>query len=209
MSPISRSLDYYAASLFSVTSQQSNRFSRALDKVRQVVGELNFPLAIAGGLAGIEHGTGVTTLNVDLVVPAGRADEFAEAAVNAGLVWISRSKAGWHRLEFSDPEGNVAIECLPAGERSPRDPADAPPIPEPSDLGVTSGLGYAALPGWALMKLVANRDKDRYHLGEAIKHFDESTIASVVQVLRAQPERYLQEFQRLLRTRHDEDPRNW
>jgi hypothetical protein len=206
---LSPSLDFYAAGLIAVTCNESNRFGRALERLRQLASGLDFPIAIAGGLAGLVHGTGVTTLDIDVVIPSGRADQFAEAAEHAGFRWVRRSAAGWHRLEFDDPEGIVPIECLPAGQNSPRDPVDAPPIPEPTELGVTTGLGYADLPGWVLMKLTAARDKDRYHLGEAIKHWDEAAIASIVQKLRHYPQRYLNQFQKLIQTARDEDSRNW
>ena len=205
----SLTLEFLTAGIVSVNATQPNRFTRALDVLRRIVDSVGFPVAIVGGLAGIRHGTNVTTLDIDIVLPSGKADEFARAAIEHGFNWTNRSIAGWHRLEFPDPDGVVLIECLPAGQNSPRDPEDAPPIPEPSDLGVVSGLGYADLPGWVLMKLVANRDKDRYHLGEAIKHFDESAVASVVQKLRNQPARYLSEFQRLLQNSLDEDSTNW
>ncbi|WP_430452799.1 hypothetical protein [Rhodopirellula europaea] len=167
------------------------------------------PIAVAGGLAGIQHQTGVTTLDIDLVIPSGRSDEFGCAAETAGFRWINRSDNGWHRFVVDDVEGEVSIECLPAGKNSPRDAEDAPPIPEPEELGVSSGLGYANLTGWVLMKLVANRDKDRYHLAEAVKQMDEAKIAMVVQHLRKYPTRYLREFQRILQACQDEDSRNW
>jgi hypothetical protein len=202
-------LDRYLSSLVAMNPGQSNRFTRALQKIEQLVTKLEMSVAIEGGLAGIEHNTGVTTLDIDLVIPSGRADEFGQAAEASGLRWTHRSRNGWHQFVFDDPDGEVTIECLPAGQNSPRDPSDAPPIPEPSELGVTRGLGYANLTGWVLMKLVANRDKDRYHLGEAIKRMDEAKIASIVQRLRDHPERYLQEFHRILKSSHDEDSRDW
>ncbi len=192
-----------------MTSGGSNRFSRALDRLQQLAASLDFPLAVAGGLAGIVHGTGVTTLDIDVVIPGGKADSFARAAEEMGFRWVRHSAAGWHRLEFQDPEGAVPVKCLPAGQKSPRDPADAPPIPEPAELGVATGFGYADLPGWVLMKLVAGRDKDRYHLGEAIKRLDERAIAAIVLRLRPYPARYLNEFQKLVQTAHDEDSSNW
>jgi hypothetical protein len=34
---------------------------------------------------------------------------------------------------------------------------------------VASGLGYASFAAWVALKLVANREKDRYHMIEALK----------------------------------------
>ncbi|EMI24776.1 hypothetical protein [Rhodopirellula europaea] len=202
-------LEQYLSSLLAMTPGQNNRFTRALQQIERLADQLEMSIAVAGGLAGLQHETGVTTLDIDLVIPSGRADEFGRAAESAGFRWVNRSDNGWHRFVLDDPEGEVSIECLPAGKNSPRDAADAPPIPEPGELGVLQGIGYANLTGWVLMKLVANRDKDRYHLGEAVKRMDEAKVATVVQHLRKYPLRYLQEFHRILQASQDQDSTNW
>jgi len=70
-------------------------------------------------------------------------------------------------------------------------------------------LGYASFAGWAAMKLVAGRDKDRYHLVEALKHADQASVAAIVEWLRPLPPRYLHELQRLLRAAEEENQENW
>lgn len=202
-------LAYYLDSVTALDPESPNRFARALQLIERLAERLGMPVAVVGGLAGLHHGTGVTTLDIDVVIASGRADDFAAAAESEGLRWVNRSRNGWHRLVFSDPTGEVVIECIPAGQNSPRDPLDAPPVPEPSELGITQGLGFANLPGWTLLKLVADRDKDRYHLSEAVKSWDEAQLGSVVAHLRHYPQRYLHEFQRIVQRSRDEDPRNW
>ena len=59
------------------------------------------------------------------------------------------------------------------------------------------------------MKLVANRDKDRYHLIEALKQADQSQIAEVVQRLRPLDARYLKEFERLVKSAEEENQEKW
>lgn len=199
----------YLNSLLVISPGKSNQFTRALDRIDQIAREVKMPIAIGGGLAGIHHNTGVTTMDIDLVVPSGRADELASAFERAGFRWVNRSPNGWHRFVFDDSEGEVEVEFLPAGQNSPRDPDDAPSIPEPSELGVQAGIDYADLPGWMLMKLVANRDKDRYHMGEAVKHVSETQVASIVARLRNHPPRYLAEFHRILQCSRDEDSTDW
>jgi hypothetical protein len=100
-------------------------------------------------------------------------------------------------------------EVIPAGKRSPRDPPLAPPIPTPQELGVEHGLGFASFADWVAMKLVANRDKDRYHLGEALRRATPDQVASVVQRLRALDPSYLREFERLLRAAEAENSDRW
>jgi len=109
----------------------------------------------------------------------------------------------------ADAEGTVEIQIVPEGENSPRDPPHAPPNPSPQALGVEQGLGYASLPGWVAMKLVANRDKDRYHLIESFKRATPEQIAEIVVHLRTLPPVYLKEFERLVRAAEDENQENW
>ena len=59
------------------------------------------------------------------------------------------------------------------------------------------------------MKLVAGRDKDRYHLIESLKRAPQADIAEVVQRLRPLDPSYLREFQRLLRLAEEENQEDW
>jgi hypothetical protein len=54
------------------------------------------------------------------------------------------------------------------------------------------------------MKLVAAREKDRYHLVEALKHMNEAGISEVVRLLRPLHPSYLKEFERLVRAAEEE-----
>jgi hypothetical protein len=76
-------------------------------------------------------------------------------------------------------------------------------------LGAERGLGYASFAGWVQMKLVAARDKDRYHLIESLKQAPAEQIAEAVQALRSLHPSYLAEFNRLLRAAQDENRENW
>jgi hypothetical protein len=144
-----------------------------------------------------------------VVVPAEKLAAVLTEATSCGLTVKHASDDGWHRLAFADAQGEVDIEVVPARRNSPRDPAYAPPTPSPQELGVERGLGYASFAGWAVLKLVANRDKDRYHLVEALKHASEADVAVVVQRLRPLDPSYLKEFERLLRAAENEKQDNW
>jgi hypothetical protein len=197
-------VDYLARSIRAVTSADDNPFSRAMAALARVAEAVPTPIAIVGGLAGIHYGSGVTTLDIDIVVETSRAAEIVEQAVRNGFRVHRSSPDGWATLLFPDTAGELTIEVLPAGGKTPRDPADAPPIPTPQQLGVKSGLDFASFGAWVSMKLVANRDKDRYHITEALKHADESRIAAAIVELRKLPRRYLTEFVRLVRNAEDE-----
>jgi hypothetical protein len=198
-----------AAAVRAVEGREVNQFTRALEALERLAAAIDGPLALVGGLAGIHHRAVVTTLDIDVVVSADKLDAVIAAAGNCGLIVKHASNDGWHRLAFADDKGEVDIEIVPAGQKSPRDPAYAPATPSPQELGVEQGLGYASFAGWAALKLVANRDKDRYHLIEALKQASETDIAGVVIRLRPLDPVYLKEFQRLVQAAEDEKQEEW
>lgn len=202
-------LDRRTACVRAVRGGAVNQFSRALDVLRQVAENAATPVVIVGGLAAIHHGVPVITVDVDVVVAPATSQRFLAQARERGLTVERESPQGWHHLVYHDVEGDVDIEVIPAGQRSPRDPPYAPPIPTPQELGVEQGLGYASFADWVAMKLVANREKDRYHLGEALRRATAAQIASVVQRLRALDPSYLREFERLLRAAEAENSHHW
>ena len=186
-----------------------NQFSRATEALECLALAMDCPIAIVGGLAAIQYRASVTTTDIDIVVPRDKLQALIAAAPKHGLNVLRESPHGWHQLEFPDADGSVRIEVVPPGENSPRDPEHAPSNPSPQDLGVTTGVGYASFAGWVAMKLVANRDKDRYHLIEALKQAEEGQIAEAVVQLRTMHPSYLAEFHRLVRAAEDESQENW
>lgn len=101
------------------------------------------------------------------------------------------------------------MEVIPAGQTSPRDPVFAPPTPTPPELGVSSGLDFASFAAWVVLKLVANRDKDRYHLVESLKHATAEEVAAVVVRLKTLDSSYLREFKRLVDAAEQERQDEW
>ncbi|MFO7906959.1 MAG: hypothetical protein R6U98_30160 [Pirellulaceae bacterium] len=199
----------WASALRAVTNHESNPFSRAVETLSRVAEAMGSPIAIVGGLAGIHYRAMITTVDIDIVVLGDQLDVLLATAPEHGLAVKKRSAEGWHTLVYRDEEGEVAIEVVPEGRNSPRDPEQAPPIPTPQSLGVEQGLGFASFPGWVSMKLVANRDKDRYHVVEALKEASQPRIADVVERLRGMPPEYLKEFTRLVRVAEQENQKNW
>jgi hypothetical protein len=193
-----------AAAIRAVRGTEVNAFTEAVDALTRAAAAADTPVAIVGGMAGIRHRALVTTVDIDIVVSLGGMAAFLQAAETQGLSIKTRAADGWHSLEYRHGSEAVAIEVLPEGGRTPRDPADAPSIPHPHDLGVERGLGYASFPAWVSLKLVSNRDKDRYHLVEALKAASPEEIAACVVAVRKLPKRYLAEFERLVRAAEDE-----
>jgi hypothetical protein len=202
-------LFHRAAAIRAVQGAAMNVFSAALESLQRVSERLNSPIAIVGGLAGILHQAVVTTLDIDVVVDRDRLDDFVRECEADGMEVRQRSEHGWHKLTFRHESESVSIEVIPEGEKSPRDPDFAPPTPGPQELGVAQGLGYANFAGWVAMKLVANRDKDRYHLVEALKKASLGQTAEAVVKLRTMHPSYLREFERLMRAAEDENQENW
>jgi len=199
-----------AASVRAVTRGEVNRFTQCIERLQGIAQEIDSPIAIAGGLAAIRHGAKVTTLDVDIVVSRDKLEEILAVAPRHGFTVRRRSPNGWHLLRFPHPEEDVDVHVIPEGEKSPRDPPGAPTNPSPRELGVESGVGYAEFAPWVQMKLVAAREKDRYHLVEVLKDRSEKDIAEVVTRLRKLGPAYLREFERLVRAAEDEkDQENW
>jgi hypothetical protein len=209
ISQMLETLHQLAAPLAAVRGGVVNRFTRAMNALRRVAEKADAPLAIVGGLAAIHHGVSVATLDIDIVVASDQLDQLLEAAIEEGFVVKRRSPRGWHALEFPDVEGAVSVEFIPSGEKSPRDPDYAPPTPSPSELGVPAGLDFATFPAWVALKLVANRDKDRYHVMEALKRATPDQVASVVVRLRPFHPSYLSEFERMVRAAESEQHDSW
>ncbi len=193
-----------AAPIRAVRGTEMNIFAQAVARLELAANESGTPVAVVGGLAAIRHGVLVTTIDIDIVVARDGMSDFLQAVQRHGLTVKRDSTEGWHLLEFRYGAEAVGIEIVPEGGRTPRDPVDAPLVPHPRELGVVAGLDYASFASWVALKLVANRDKDRYHVVEALKLATPDQIAACVVQLRTMPPRYLIEFERLVRDAEDE-----
>lgn len=188
-----------ASALRFVQCGEPNRFARAVDALRRTAESIDGPLAIVGGLAGIAHHAALMTSDIDVVVPRGLVDAFLMEGEKQGITLTLPSPDGWHRLVFRDTEGDVPLSILPEGGRCPRDPADAPRVPSPNALEVNQGVGYASFAGWVILKLVADRPKDRFHLIECFRRAELEQLTSTRFGLQSVPGRYQSEFERLVR----------
>lgn len=181
-----------------VTAGEQNRFTRAFDALQKLALSIPTPIAIVGGLGAIRYGYPAITEDIDVVIARDRLDDVLRIAPQFGFRLQWRSKSGWHTLAFEDVEINI----VPEGGRA-RDAAPTA-IPGPQALGVTTGLGYAGLPGWVELKLSSGRTKDRTHVVEVLKQSSDAQIAEIQAHIAQVDSGYLQLLSRLIADAQDE-----
>lgn len=178
-------------SVRAVNGKEQNRFTRAFDALNRLAVAAQAPLAIVGGLAAIRYGYPAITEDIDVVAPRDALDSLLQQAPQYGFRVKWRSPKGWHTLTFEEVEINIVPEGGRARDTSPTT------IPGPLTLGVSSGLEYAALPGWIELKLMSGRTKVRTHVVEVLKVLDASTIAEVAAHVRQVHPSYGELFEQL------------
>src|SRR3954469_17338398 len=142
---------------------QESKFAKALATLQALARKEGIPLAIVGGLAAIHHGYERLTKDIDIVVLSDDLHTLVRVAPHYGIKAIWKDPDGWHKLQC---EG-VPINVVPEG-RKPR--KDAPTtIPNPEQLGVREGAGYAGIAGWMETKLDSYRVQDRADVVQVIK----------------------------------------
>jgi hypothetical protein len=140
-----------------------SKFAKALATLQALSRKEGIAMAIVGGLAAIRHGYQRFTKDIDVVVPSEHLDMLTRVAPQYGIKVIWKDPDGWHKLQC---EG-VPIDVVPEG-RKPR--KDAPTtIPNPEQLGVREGAGYAGIAGWVETKLGSYRVQDRADVVQVIK----------------------------------------
>lgn len=180
-----------AASAHEVLAIEESRFTPALGALEHLSEEASIPLAIVGDLATIHYGYHGTTQNIQVVVARDQLDTLTHAAPQYGFN-IRQDIPGWLVLSH----GEVAITVLPEGDQMNH---SAPtPIPSPQQLGVATGLDYANLPGWMMLKLSAGRQVDQVHVREVMKKLDEQTLQTVREQMALVHHAYPNQFDTLL-----------
>jgi hypothetical protein len=140
-----------------------SKFVKALATLKALSRKEGISMAIVGGLAAIHHGYPRFTRDIDVVVQSRHLDILTRVAPRYGIKVIWKDPDGWHKLQC---EG-VPIDVVPEG-RKPR--KDAPTtIPNPQQLGVREGAGYAGIAGWMETKLGSYRVQDRADVVQVIK----------------------------------------
>jgi hypothetical protein len=167
------------------------KFSKVLATLEKLSRKEDIPLAVVGGLGAIHHGYERFTKDIDIVAPSANLDVLARVAPHYGIKLIWKDPEGWHKLQC---EG-VPIDIVPAGRKARK---DAPaPIPEPEQLGVREGAGYADIAGWVETKLGSYRVQDRADVVQILKLATAATLRKIRKRLADVHAIYLRRFDEL------------
>lgn len=179
-------------SVRAVMSAEVNRFSAALESLKNLADAEGIPIAIVGGLGAIRYGYPAATQDIDVAVGRDHLEAFVRAAPRYGFKVAWEAKTGWHTLVHGDVEINIVPEGGKARNAAPT------AIPGPPQLGVSRGLGYASLPGWLELKLSSARQKDRAHVVEVLKTTGPALVEEARRHLAQVHQAYLALFDQLL-----------
>jgi hypothetical protein len=146
------------------------RFGRAVKAIDRLLEALACESVLGGGWAVWRHGfTGRITQDIDIVLPAGRIEEFIRAASMSGFDVLPQPAGRWPKLRHKDSD--IQVDILPEGARPGTDAKPAPTsIPSPSHLGAVTGrLTYLPLANLIELKLAAARARDEADVVELIR----------------------------------------
>jgi len=150
------------------------RFGRVVHAVDRMLSALNCEGLLAGGWAVWRHGyIGRVTQDLDIVLPAGRIEEFLRVAAVSGFDVIPVKEGIWPKVRHRDT--GIQVDILPEGGRPGTQAHLAPTlIAHPTHMGARpGGLQYLPLASLIELKLAAGRARDE---------------SDVVELLRANPD---------------------
>lgn len=153
--------------------EEQSEFDRVLGVLKDLSRKEEIPIAIVGGMAAIKFGYQRYTKDIDVVVAYSHLDTLLRVAPKYSIKVIWRDPHGWHKLQY---EG-VRIEVVPEGAKPNKDAPTT--IPNPRQLGVTEGLGYASLEGWIETKLGSGRALDRADIIQVLKKTEPAAIEKI------------------------------
>jgi hypothetical protein len=175
-----------------------SKFAKALTTLEALSRKEGIAMAIVGGLATIHHGYQRFTKDIDVVVQSSHLDVLTRVAPQYGIKVIWKDPDGWHKLQC---EG-VPIDVVPEGRKPRKDAPTA--IPNPRQLGVREGAGYAGIAGWVETKLGSYRVQDRADVVQVIKVTTPATLTKIRKHLGKAHAVYLRRFEELLEAAEEE-----
>jgi hypothetical protein len=175
-----------------------SKFAKVLATLKTLCRKEGISMAIVGGLAAIHHGYQRFTKDIDVVVQSRHLDILPRVAPQYGIKVIWKDPDGWHKLQC---EG-VPIDVVPEGRKPRKDAPTA--IPNPEQLGVREGAGYAGVAGWMETKLGSYRVQDRADVVQVIKVTTPATLRKIRKHLGKAHAIYLRRFDELLETAKEE-----
>lgn len=185
------------------------RYGRAIKAIDHLLQAMNCESVLGGGWAVWRHGfVGSVTEDIDIVLPAGRIDEFLQVSSVAGFEVLPRQPGRWPKLRHK--ETDVKVDILPEGTRPGTASRLAPTtIPAPASLGAAGGqLRYITLPGLIELKLAAGRSRDETDTIELVR-VNPAIIDTIRRHLETVHADYVTAFDRLVeRAREQQDHRS-
>ena len=175
-----------------------SKFAKALTTLETLSRKEGISMAIVGGLAAIHHGYQRFTKDIDVVVQSRDLDILTRVAPQYGIKVIWKDPDGWHKLQC---EGGP-IDVVPEGRKPRKDAPTA--IPNPKQLGVREGAGYAGIAGWMETKLGSYRVQDRAEVVQVLKGTTPATLKKIRKHLGKAHAVYLQRFEELLEAAREE-----
>ncbi|HUG69154.1 MAG TPA: hypothetical protein VMM76_15495 [Pirellulaceae bacterium] len=181
------------------------RYGRVVSSIDHLLGTLECPAVLAGGLAVWRHGYyGRMTQDLDVVLPADRIEEFLIASSMCGFQVLTPPKGRWPKLVHK--ETGIQVVILPEGERPGTAKRLAPTtIPHPLSIGASGAtLRYVPLLPLIELKLAAGRGRDEADVIELLR-VNEDQTESIRRYLESIHVDYLQKFEQLMERAHEEN----
>src|SRR5262249_40744173 len=169
-----------------------SKFAKVLATLKTLCRKEGISMAIVGGLTAIHHGYQRFPTDIDVVVPSRHLDILPRAAPQYGIKVVWKDPDGWHKLQC---EG-VPIDVVPEGRKPRKDAPTA--IPNPEQLGVREGAGYAGIGGWMETKPGSYCVQDRADVVQVIKVATPGTLRKIRKHLGKAHAIYLRRFDELL-----------
>jgi hypothetical protein len=146
------------------------RYGRVVGAIDRVLQATGCEAVVGGGWAVWRHGyVARLTQDIDIVLPAGRIDEFLRVALVAGFELLQQPEGRWPKLRHQ--ETNIEVDILPEGGRPGTSTRPAPTtIPHPGQMGAQAGvLRYIEFPRLIELKLAAGRGRDESDVIELVR----------------------------------------
>jgi hypothetical protein len=182
------------------------RYGRVVKSIDHLLMAIGCQAVVAGGWAVWHYGFfGRMTLDIDIVLPADRIDEFLRASAVAGFEVLPQATGRWPKVRHK--ETDIKIDILPEGGRPGSANRPAPTtIRSPLAMGAEGPfLRYIHFPNLIELKLAAGRARDESDVIELIRANPEQ-IPSVRQHLAQVHNSYVEFFDKLCdRARDQQD----
>jgi hypothetical protein len=181
------------------------RYGRVVRAVDHLLQALKCEAVLGGGWAVWHHGfTERLTMDLDIVLPATRIDEFLQAASVSGFSIVPRRRG--QRPKLLHKETGVKVDVVPEGGRPGTATRPAPTtIPSLKAMGARGSiLRYMSLHSLVELKLAAGREKDKADMVVLLRA-NKRQIPALRQHLATVHRQYVSTFEELVRSAREQE----